>query len=328
MTHDLIERYVYAVTRRLPGKQRGDVEKELRSLIEDMLDERCGDIVPTEQDIRVVLAELGTPSELAAKYDPAGERVLIGPKYYRTYTTVLKIALIATALAAVLGGVLDILTSEPEKFWYMIVFEIIGMIVSGCLSTFGVVTFIFAFFEYKGVNLDNHDELANLPSVPSENEIIKRGDCIAGIAISIIFTILFLCCPQIIGFGVVETGEFLPLFSADVMRSLWPFIIGMCIAGVVDEAVKLYEGRYTVLVMITTIVTNIVSLVFAAFIFLGNGIVNFTYVDYIVAQTGSDSEIVSMLFSNIGVVVFGAFCLAMVIDTIVTIVRTANRTRD
>lgn len=65
MEHELIERYLYAVTKQLPAKSRRDIERELRSLIGDMLEERCGEIAPTERDIRVVLTELGTPTELA-----------------------------------------------------------------------------------------------------------------------------------------------------------------------------------------------------------------------------------------------------------------------
>ena len=52
MNEDLLERYLYAVTRRLPGKQREDVAQELRGLVDDMLSDRCGDITPTEKDLR------------------------------------------------------------------------------------------------------------------------------------------------------------------------------------------------------------------------------------------------------------------------------------
>ena len=61
MSEDLLERYLYAVTRRLPEKQREDVAQELRGLVDDMLFDRCGDITPTEKDLRVVLTEIGTP---------------------------------------------------------------------------------------------------------------------------------------------------------------------------------------------------------------------------------------------------------------------------
>ena len=46
MEHELIERYLYAVTKQLPAKSRQDIERELRGLIGDLLEERCGDIAP------------------------------------------------------------------------------------------------------------------------------------------------------------------------------------------------------------------------------------------------------------------------------------------
>ena len=77
MKNDLIERYIYAVTKRLPQKVQKDISDELRTLIDDMLAERCGELVPEEKDIRVVLTELGTPEELYEKYNPDnGETVL------------------------------------------------------------------------------------------------------------------------------------------------------------------------------------------------------------------------------------------------------------
>ena len=70
MKNDLIERYIYAVTKRLPKKIQEDVSQELRTLIDDMLMERCGDATPNEYDIKSVLTELGTPNELCEKYSP------------------------------------------------------------------------------------------------------------------------------------------------------------------------------------------------------------------------------------------------------------------
>ena len=91
MKNDLIERYLYAVTKRMNPKIREDVKNELSCLIEDMLMERCGDVVPTEKDIRVVLTELGTPQELYIKYSGDGDKCLIGQPYYSTYLFVMKI---------------------------------------------------------------------------------------------------------------------------------------------------------------------------------------------------------------------------------------------
>ena len=75
MDSELIRRYVYAVTKRLPRKSREDVAKELNTLIADMLEERCGQVLPTEKDVRVVLTELGTPAELYDQYSGEGNPI-------------------------------------------------------------------------------------------------------------------------------------------------------------------------------------------------------------------------------------------------------------
>ena len=67
-----------AITRRLPAKQCADVAEELRTLISDMLDERCGNLPPTAKDVRVVLTELGTPGEMVRKYTADEDACLIG----------------------------------------------------------------------------------------------------------------------------------------------------------------------------------------------------------------------------------------------------------
>ena len=90
---DLKERYIYAVTRNLPRASRQDIERELDTLIEDMLEARCGKDAPTEKDLRVVLTELGTPAELFRKYSPDAGKALIGEGYYPQYKGFLKLLL-------------------------------------------------------------------------------------------------------------------------------------------------------------------------------------------------------------------------------------------
>ncbi len=80
---ELKERYVYAVSRLLPHKMREDISAELDTLIEDMLEERCQDRPAEEKDLRVVLAELGSPSEMANHYSPDKDKCLIGPPLFQ-----------------------------------------------------------------------------------------------------------------------------------------------------------------------------------------------------------------------------------------------------
>lgn len=57
---DIIDRYVYDTVRRLPKGQRGDIELELRTLIDDMLAGQN-----SQAAVESVLTSLGNPAELA-----------------------------------------------------------------------------------------------------------------------------------------------------------------------------------------------------------------------------------------------------------------------
>lgn len=94
---ELVDRYVKAVTSRLPEKRRADIERELRSAIMDVLDGRAA---RTEDQVAAVLREFGAPATVAANYHPSGQ-YLIGPELYPAYRRVLGQAL---AIVVALGG--------------------------------------------------------------------------------------------------------------------------------------------------------------------------------------------------------------------------------
>lgn len=189
MNNDLIERYIYAVTKRLSRKQREDVAQELRGLIDDMLTERCGNITPTEKDVRVVLTELGTPQELYAQYDEDGKKCLIGQPYYSTYKFVLKVVLLSVA-----GGL-----TAVHLIWQIIQpQEIIGALTQwleytceGLVSTFAFVTMLFAYSYHKDVQFTPSFNLEDLPPVPKKKLEISRLDAVIGIGFDVVFLAVF-----------------------------------------------------------------------------------------------------------------------------------------
>src|SRR5688572_6124483 len=98
---EMIERYVYVVTHRLPEAQREDVANELRATIEDMAADQAKGEPVTDTQIAAALEQLGDPGQLADKYTrPRG--YLIGPAWYETYIKTLKRTLyIALPAAAI-----------------------------------------------------------------------------------------------------------------------------------------------------------------------------------------------------------------------------------
>ena len=145
MENEVIKHYISSVMRSLPKNIRQDVAQELGSLISDMLEKRCGDVLPTERDIKVVLAELGEPWELSAEYNPKGG-FLIGRRFYRVYMLVLSITLISTVFGISLGKILELFQSDSVA-WHLSVVSWLLAILQGFFWSLGIVTFIFAVLE-------------------------------------------------------------------------------------------------------------------------------------------------------------------------------------
>ena len=112
----LTERYVYAVTRRLPEDRRTAVRQELRGTIADRIDTLAAgrpDADSTANE-RLALEELGDPDRLAASY--TGHRLqLIGPGLYLAWKRLLKVGL-AVAVPSVTTVVAVINAFSGERF--------------------------------------------------------------------------------------------------------------------------------------------------------------------------------------------------------------------
>lgn len=107
----LIDRYINEVGKNLSGKQREDIQAEIRSLIEDALDDRsqAEGRQPDDEMTLSVLKELGSPEKMAASYQP--ERYLIGPRLYPIFMLVLKIVLAVVFGAALFGFAISVSTN-------------------------------------------------------------------------------------------------------------------------------------------------------------------------------------------------------------------------
>ena len=102
---NLIDKYVAEVGRHLPLlKGREDIEKELKSTLEDMLDERRQAGAPEEAQVIQLLKEFGSPQKVASTYNP--HPYLIGPKLFPLFLMVLKIVIsVVVAVLLILAGV-------------------------------------------------------------------------------------------------------------------------------------------------------------------------------------------------------------------------------
>lgn len=322
--NDLVERYIYAVTKNLSKHTREDVSKELNSLISDMLEEYCMGFEPNEKDIKAVLTELGDPSKLAEKYNPDEAKYLIGPSYYSKYKLILRIVLPCVVFGMTMAGVVRFIT-EPTMVWYTAFAEWIGMIISGMLTSFAVITLMFAIFQQYQVNIDTkYNSLDELPAVPKKNESISRVESLLSIGISIVFMTVFLMSPQIFCAVFIQSGEWIPIFNLEFIRGTWYIIVGFGCLGILRETFKLIYLRYTPQVMGITVITNILSAVLSCFWLFNSQVINPIFISEMVNLFMGKDEVVVGLFINFQYVFLGVILFALTLDTIMTIIRTAQ----
>ncbi|MFO8191941.1 MAG: hypothetical protein R6U08_04105 [Bacillota bacterium] len=231
---ELVERYIYAVTRRLPEKQRGDIERELRSLIEDMLADRTGGDETSETDIEEVLMELGDPAEMADQYRMK-KHFLIGPENFALYMLVIKIVLAAVVFGITLALAIGYVVEPPSSIWALIG-GYLGSIFNAVLNAFAWVTLIFAIFEYHDVNMaqevNKKEEKkqwcpADLPKLPLADVSIKPAESIVGLVFAVLAFILINTAEHLIGiyiFSEEAATQIIPLFNHETFRSLLPLL--------------------------------------------------------------------------------------------------------
>lgn len=241
-----MDRYVYAVGEALPLRERGDVEAEIRSLIQDELEARGATLDdPNEQVVLSVLEQFGRPEELAARYAPP--RALIGPTLFPIFRLVTTIVLLVLVGVWVFGVVVDVgmyqrpLTNPAAM---------VGDLVGGLLQTFGTIVLIFALIETfaRGkIEAEVKQQPWNPRTLPKieRGERVKVSELVAGIAFSLVAILVLNAYPEWISAIVIKDGEVsaTPLLSENFLVFV-PWLTLLWGLSIALDAYVLAQGRW------------------------------------------------------------------------------------
>ncbi len=254
---EMVERYIYEVTKRVPQKMRDEIKLELETLIEDMCNEE-------ECSVEEVLERLGDPAEFAKKY--RGENsYIIGPDYYDNYIWILKIGLFGLAISAIVAGIVNGLSGAADfkDFLKDFMSEGILTLASGVCAMVGTLTIIFGVLEYYKVKVDIKPEAkwspATLPAVPDKKSLISRGDSVFNIVIMVIFGAMLAFVPEVFGmFKITDSGVEIvwSVFNLDQWNDILPVFLLSLSVGLFDEILRLIYGQYCKVVMYSSIICN------------------------------------------------------------------------
>jgi hypothetical protein len=249
-----IDRYVSEVGRRLPGKQRADVEQEMRSLIEDELD-GLGH-APTESDVLAVLTKFGAPEEIAVRY--GATNYLIGPVLLPVFRIVVGIVL--TIQTAVILFALAVGVGLNSEVFSPL--DALGGLTSGLLQTFGMIVLIFALVErFGGVQSPEAAPAWNPRTLPAVDDYdrVKVGDTIASMVALAVLIVLLNTFARWTGPVVVGEMTVIQLMSP-VWWSYVPWLSFVWVAELVLNAVVLLRGRWSLVTRGVSIALEVAGL--------------------------------------------------------------------
>lgn len=238
-----IDRYVYDVGRRLPRKERDDVEAELKSNLHDTLDDRTKG-QPTEEDEVALLKELGPPEKVAASYRPASQ-YLIGPDLYPTFRTVAAIVVFAVTIGLLVSFVVGLIFNQGETIDIgSRLLDTLSIYFQAVLMGLGSVIVIFAIMQRLEVKPDADDEEwdpNDLPEVAQDYNRMGRAETAVGLAANLVFFILLNLFADRIGLIIIIGEE--PLLNNIVQDNLF-WLNTVLLAGVLLHAILFLQGRW------------------------------------------------------------------------------------
>ena len=240
---ELVDRYVHQVGRYLPPKERAEIEAELRSQIQDQLDDRFMG-TPTQEEVASVLAEFGHPYRLAASYNR--EQYLVGPDLYPYMMMVLRYVWGVVPTIVIFLDIFGAFISQRQGMWLEFIGETLLSTIEATFGFSAVVILIFAFIQRIRAELDEVEtpfDPVNLPKVDDPRSV-DRFEAVTGIVIGTLMTLALLYFLYVGGltlrFNLSDPGDVIPVPVAWLV-----LLIITIVAEVVMHLLMLRRNRWS-----------------------------------------------------------------------------------
>jgi len=278
---NLIDKYIAEVGKHLPRRNRADIEAEIRSTLEDMLEERK-QTQGTADDAMVIelLKEYGAPREVAESY--TGPRYLIGPRVYPTFELVTRIVLIVLFAVALVGLGLGLARSSltgPE-FLKTVGDSALGLL-GGLITAFGNIVLVFAILERvlpaKEFEEEEEWEPAELAREPDPGRV-KFGEQIFEMFFLVLFLVIFNLYPGMIGIGFFNENDwvFIAPILTEAFFSYLPWLNILILLQLGFNIILLRRGWWNTGLRVANIVLELAGIALAVAMLRGPGLASLT----------------------------------------------------
>jgi hypothetical protein len=261
----LVDRYLAAVSEKLPAKLRKDTVTEIRSLIQDALEDQSKSEGREPDDAMMVevLKQFGSPESIVAPYLP--EKYLIGPQLFPTFILVISIVLPIIAALSLVGFWTGHIQPGPISGVELItnISNSIGNVLSAVLQGFGNIVIIFAILQWVIPDFKFTSKEWNprsLKAIPQPDKI-KRGELITEIFFTLVGLIVFTFYFDKIGIYNNVNGQwsFTPILTY-AFTAYIPWLDLLWILTIVLDAILLRRGFWEMGTRVFAILVNAFSI--------------------------------------------------------------------
>jgi hypothetical protein len=318
---NLLDKYVAEVGKYLPRKNRVDIEAEIRSTLEDMLEERKQGQVVDDALVTSLLKEYGSPKKVASTYKT--KQYLISPRIYPIFELVTRIVLTVLFAVSLLG--LGIGLAKTGFSGADVLSQIGGWaagLFSGLTAALGNIVLVFAIIERTQAVNEFEKEFedwdpAELTLDPDPAEI-KRGEHIVAIVFGVLGLIILNLYPDVIAIYMKTNGNwaFTPILTDAFFRFLpWINVLGILQIGF--NIFMLAQSAWKPVTHILSLLSEIAGAALAVAILSTPNIFSFTSETWSMLGDAEAAKFLNQFFGFIPTLIM----IIIVIATIVKVVQ-------
>jgi len=320
---NLLDKYVAEVGKHLPRKNRADIEAEIRSTLEDMLEERSQGQAVDDEMMKSLLKEYGSPKKVAATYKP--KQYLISPRMFPIFelvTRIVWIVLFAVSLFGLVVGLAKVDLTSAE------VLSQVGGWAAGLFSSLtaalGNIVLVFAIIERTQAVNEFEKEFDDWDPAELEVEpdpaLVKRGELIATIIFTVLGLVIFNLYPDLIAIHMNTNGRWTstPIFTDAFFRFL-PWINVMGLAQIGFNAFMLARDIWKPFTRILGLLVEVAGAVLTVIILTTPHIFSFTPETWGMLKDAEAAKFLTQFFEFIPKIII----IIVVIATIMKVVQTS-----
>jgi hypothetical protein len=232
---EYIERYLHQIQRLLPEKEREDVARELREILEEEVNaKQAGDLSPQvlEKNQLDVLKKFGAPESIAIEYG-GGYSPLVPAELMPQFIRVLKVL-----------GIIYVLVFIIRSFFADHPFSELNGFISNAFINFAIVVLIFYFIGRDKKNLKSDWKPESLPPVQATAEV-NQAELLSGIAFNSFIVISVLLSPEWIESFAQDTQVMQWDITIAKIRVYIPFAIFIVFGNILLSMATLVQRVWT-----------------------------------------------------------------------------------